>query len=52
MQVKVNLMAKNIDLFHRGINEMTIHPTQKITGEIRSSGNVISMNKPPTIEVK
>ncbi len=47
-----NLIAQNIDLFHRGINEMIVHPLQKITGEIRSSGNVISINKPPIIEVK
>ncbi len=47
-----NLIAQNVDIFHRGINELIVHPTQQITGEIRSTGNVISVNKPPIIEVK
>ncbi|HBS12282.1 MAG TPA: DUF2807 domain-containing protein, partial [Flavobacteriaceae bacterium] len=42
-----NLMAQNVNLFHRGINEIIVSPTQQLTGEIRSSGNVISVNKPP-----
>jgi hypothetical protein len=47
-----NLMAQNVNLFHRGINEIIVSPTQQLTGEIRSSGNVISVNKPPIIKVK
>jgi len=46
-----NLTAKNVDIFHRGINTITIQPIQELTGEIRGVGDVIAMNKPPVIDV-
>lgn len=46
------LIAQNIHLFHRGINNIVIKPIQQLTGEIRGVGNVISVNKPPVIDVK
>ncbi|WP_117881810.1 head GIN domain-containing protein [Aureibaculum luteum] len=47
-----NLEAQNVDVFHRGINTMTVNPIQKLTGEIRSVGDLISLNKPPLVDVK
>jgi hypothetical protein len=46
-----NLIAQNIGIFHRGTNKMIVNPIQQITGEIRSSGNVISVNRPPLVDV-
>ena len=47
-----NLIAQNIHVFHRGGNEMIIHPIEQITGEIRSSGNVVALNRPPLVDVE
>ena len=47
-----NLIAQNIALFHRGSNDMIVNPQQTITGEIRSTGNVIALNRPPVVNVE
>tara|TARA_R110002073_G_scaffold40547_5_gene115262 strand:+ start:421185 stop:421931 length:747 start_codon:yes stop_codon:yes gene_type:complete len=47
-----HLIAQNIYVFHRGINHLVIHPTARLTGEIRSSGNIISVNRPPLVTVE
>lgn len=47
-----NLIAQKIDIFHRGTNKMIVNPIQQITGEIRSSGNVIAINRPPIVDVE
>lgn len=47
-----NLIADDISIFHRGTNKMILNPQQSITGEIRSTGDVISVNRPPVVEVK
>lgn len=46
------LTANYISVFHRGINEIVVNPTQEITGEIRGAGNVISINRPPFVNVQ
>lgn len=46
-----HLIAKNVHLFHRGINNLIINPIQKLSGEIRGVGDVISVNRPPVVEV-
>ena len=45
------LVAENVQLFHRGTNKIIVNPQQSIKGEIRSTGDVISVNKPPLIDV-
>lgn len=45
------LEAQNITLFHRGTNDLLVNPIQEIKGEIRGTGNVISINRPPLAEV-
>lgn len=47
-----NLVAQNIDIFHRGSNDMILNPQLSLTGEIRSTGDVILVNEPPVIDVQ
>lgn len=47
-----NLTAQNIDVFHRGSNDMIVNPQLKIEGELRGTGDVISLNNPPIVEVE
>ncbi len=46
------LIAENVKIFHRGTNKIIVNPQQSITGEIRSTGDVIAISKPATIEVE
>jgi hypothetical protein len=46
-----DLIAQNIDFFHRGSNDMLVNPKQSLTGTILSTGNVISVNQPPIVDV-
>ena len=47
-----NLVAQNVSVFHRGSNDMIVNPQQSISGELRSTGNVIATNRPPVVEVE
>jgi hypothetical protein len=47
-----NLVAQNIDVFHRGSNDMIVNPQAAISGELRSTGDVISKNQPPIVNVE
>lgn len=47
-----NLNATDIEIFHRGSNDMTVKPLNSIYGVINSTGNVILTNNPPTINVQ
>ncbi|MCK7590329.1 DUF2807 domain-containing protein [Subsaxibacter sp. CAU 1640] len=47
-----NLVAQYIEIFHRGSNDMILNPQQSITGEIRSTGDVILVNEPPIMNVQ
>lgn len=47
-----NLSAQSVRVFHRGTNKITVNPIEQITGEIRSSGNVIAITKPPLVDVE
>lgn len=46
-----NLLAKEIVLFHRGANDLTIHPTETLTGDIYGTGDVISVSYPANLNV-
>ncbi len=45
------LIVQHYDIFHRGTNKMIVYPVQSIRGELRSSGNIISKNRPPIVDV-
>ena len=47
-----DLIAERIELHHRGTNKLFVNPQQVLTGEIRSTGDVISVNRPPVVEVE
>lgn len=47
-----NLIAKSIKVFHRGSNDMVVHPTESITGKMVSTGNVVLKNVPPIVNVE
>lgn len=47
-----DLIAESIQIFHRGTNKMILNPQQSLRGEIRSTGDVISVNRPPVVEVE
>ena len=47
-----NLVAQNVNLNHRGSNDVFVNPQQRIEGVIRGTGDVISVNRPPEVEVE
>jgi hypothetical protein len=47
-----NLVAQNVQLWNRGSNDMIVNPQQQIKGKISGTGNVISVNQPPIVEVE
>ncbi|WP_396590566.1 head GIN domain-containing protein [Allomuricauda sp. R78024] len=47
-----NLVAQNIRINHRGSNDVLVNPQQRITGVLRGTGDVISNNRPPEVEVE
>ncbi|EDP72315.1 hypothetical protein FBALC1_14477 [Flavobacteriales bacterium ALC-1] len=47
-----NLVAQNVNIFHRGSNDMTVNPQESLLGELRGIGNLISVNEPPVVDVE
>lgn len=47
-----NFEVELIKVFQRGSNDMIVKPTERIEGQILSTGNVILKNIPPEIEVE
>lgn len=45
------LVAENVSISHRGSNDILVSPQQRISGVIRGTGDVISNNRPPEIDV-
>ena len=44
--------AESIKIFHRGANDMIVHPLQSLSGDIYSTGNLISKNNPAQLDVR
>lgn len=47
-----NLIAQNVIVFHRSSNDIVVNPQQSLTGELRGTGNLISVNQPPIVGVE
>ncbi len=47
-----DLIAQKVQLWNRASNDMIVNPQQEIKGTISGTGNVISVNTPPIIEVE
>jgi hypothetical protein len=46
-----NLVAQNVNVYHRSSNDMVVNPIKLLTGELRGTGNLISVNQPPFVDV-
>jgi hypothetical protein len=46
-----NLITQNVDVYHRGSNDMVVNPIQSLTGELRGTGDLIAVNEPAVIDV-
>ncbi|HKJ48746.1 MAG TPA: head GIN domain-containing protein [Christiangramia sp.] len=47
-----DLIVQNYDLFHRGTNKLIVNPQQSLKGDIYSYGDIISVNRPPEVDVE
>ena len=47
-----NLIAEHINIFQRSGHDMILNPQQSLEGEIRSTGNVISVHTPAVVNVE
>lgn len=47
-----NLIAQNISVYHRGSNDMIVNPVLSLKGELRGTGDLISVNEPPIVDVE
>jgi len=47
-----NLVAQEVFVNHRGSNDMIVNPQQSLTGILRGTGNLISVNEPPIVDVE
>ncbi|WP_228237125.1 head GIN domain-containing protein [Allomuricauda sp. M10] len=46
------LMANSVSINHRGTNDVYVNPQQRISGVIRGTGDVVSVNRPPEVDVE
>jgi hypothetical protein len=47
-----NLVVNKLVVFQRSANKMIVNPQESITGKIFGTGDVISINRPPIIDVE
>lgn len=46
-----NLVAENINIYHRGSNDIIVNPQEELTGNLYGTGNLISVNRPNLVNV-
>ena len=46
-----NLIVQHYDIFHRGTNKLIVNPQQSLKANIYSYGDIISVNRPPVVDV-
>ena len=46
-----NLIAQDISIYHRGSNDMVVNPQQSLSGELKGTGDLISVNQPPIVNI-
>ncbi len=46
------LMAQNVVVSHRGSNDILVNPQQSLNGVIRGTGDVVSFNRPDSVDVE
>ena len=47
-----DLIAQNVDIYHRGSNDMVVNPQQSIIGELKGTGDLILVNAPPVVAIE
>jgi len=47
-----NLVSEIVEINHRGTNDVNVNAQQRLLGIIRGYGDVISVNRPPQVEVE
>ena len=47
-----DLIAQNVEVYHRGSNDMIVNPQQELTGQLLGTGDLISVNEPPIVDVE
>lgn len=47
-----DLVATHVKIYHRGDNRLNINPQQSLKGGLYSTGDVISYNRPPIVEIE
>lgn len=43
---------QHANIYHRGTNKVTVNPIQSLRGKVLSTGDLISVNRPPLVEVE
>ncbi len=46
------LIAQEVNIFHRGTNDITVNPQVKLSANLISTGNVISVNTPADLDIQ
>lgn len=46
-----NLMAQNVEIYHRGGNDIIVNPQEELIGNLYGTGNLISINRPDVVDV-
>jgi len=46
-----NLMAQKVKIYHRGSNDIIVNPIQELKGDLYGTGDLISVQTPPILEV-
>ena len=47
-----DLVVQHYDIFHRGTNKLIVNPQQSLNAELRSTGDVIVVHRPPQVQYK
>lgn len=47
-----NLIANTVNVYHRGTNKIIVNPQLELIGTLLSTGNLISKNHPPIVNVE
>lgn len=46
-----DFIADEVHIYHRSSNDIIVHPVQRISGDIYSTGDIISVNRPPEVDI-
>lgn len=47
-----DLIVNTVEVYHRGSNDMVVNPQDSLIGELVSTGNLISKNRPAVVDVE